>query len=289
MTKHTIARGLAVLLVAGLSFSAFGDEASDKAEREQQMKDVLKDWGAWKELRRDLAAKYVVNADRIRMAICDGDEEQIVSRVEDAEKAAQGNLKSGYETLYKELEQLIARLDKLESDKYVGDDARKWRGVMRGAKTRLDKVLSDGGILQGASNAKVRARIETGKKKHESYQSSSSNCTAYEVPVSGGKIDCVKVESGWCNIIEIKPNNDKAVAKGWDQVKRYTAELLDAYRGKDSSKVPEVFRQCFSNDDAKELQLKTNVVTYDFCPVPDEDIDAMLSEQKAQSTSTSDS
>ena len=44
------------------------------------------------ELRRDLAASYVVNADKVRMAICDGDEENIQSRVEDAEKAAQGNL-----------------------------------------------------------------------------------------------------------------------------------------------------------------------------------------------------
>ena len=78
------------------------------------LEDILKDWVAWKESRRDLAAKYVVNADKIRMAICDDDEEQITSRVEDAEKAAQGNLKGGYETLYIELVQLVQRIGKLE-------------------------------------------------------------------------------------------------------------------------------------------------------------------------------
>jgi hypothetical protein len=257
----------------------------------QVLEDILKDWGAWKELRRELAAKYVVNADKVRMAMCDGDEEHILSRVEDAEKSAQGNLLSGYQSLDKELDQLIARVDKLENDKSVGAEARKWRGVMRGAKTRLAKVLSDGGMLQGVSNAKVRARIEIGQKKHKDYQGNSSNCTDDEVQVSSGRIDCVRVESGWCNIIEIKPNNDKAVSKGWDQVKRYRDNVLEAWRntGSDKTKIqPEVFRSCISDDDKQELRLKVDVVTYDFCPVPEEDIDAMYKEQVAQSSSTSD-
>ncbi|MGH8772433.1 MAG: hypothetical protein ACREV2_14850 [Burkholderiales bacterium] len=100
----------------------------------------------------------MVNTDKVRMAICDGDEENIVSRVEDAEKDAQG----GYETLDKELDQLIERIHKLENDKSVGAESHQWRGVMKGAQAKLEKVLQDGGILQGVKNAKVRARIEIG-------------------------------------------------------------------------------------------------------------------------------
>ena len=266
-----------------------GSPADDDAK--QEMEKIKADWGAWKDLRRELAASYVTNADRIRLALCDGDEEQIQSRVEDAEKSAKGNVQSGYEKLAHELDELIDRASKYESDGTVGEDARKWRGVMRGAKTRLDRVLKDGGILQGTDNAKVRARIEIGIKKHKEYQENSSRCTASEVNVSSGRIDCVKVDSGYCNIIEIKPNNDKAVAKGWDQVKRYQSDVLDAWRnaGDDKTKIrPEVFGSCIDSGHDQELRLKTDVVTYDFCPVPNEDIDSMIEEQIQQSKSTED-
>ncbi len=293
MKRYTMARALGVLWCAALSIhTARNARADDDPEASKKaMEEILKDWGAWKELRRELAASYVVNVDKVRMAICDGDEEQIVSRVEDAEKAAQGNLEGRYRDLDKELDELIERADKLEGDKTVGEDARKWRGVFRGAKTRLTKVLTDGGILQGVSNAKVRSRIEIGSKKHKDYQSSSSNCTGSEVQVSSGRIDCVKVESGWCNVIEIKPNNDKAVSKGWDQVKRYQSDVLDGWRNAGADKTtmsPEVFRSCISSDESQELRLKTDVVTYEFCPVPAEDIDEMVAEQARQAGSTAD-
>ncbi len=275
--------------------SAFIVEALSKlngaqSDSRQVLDSILKDWNDWKQRRRDLANNYVLNANKIRMAICDDDEEQILSRVEQVEEAAQSALKGPYETLDKDLDQLIDRLNVLENDKAVGADARRWRGVMRGAKTRLTSVLRDGGILQGVQNAKVRARLDIGIRKHQDYQSSSSNCTASEVQVSSGRIDCVKVDSGWCNIIEIKPNNDNAVKKGWDQVKRYQSDVLSAWQSASdkSTMQPEVFRDCLAQDESQELQLKTDVVTYDFCPVPDEDIDAMLAEQIKQAGSSED-
>jgi hypothetical protein len=288
--RSTWALMTALMLYTVLAFHPGGACAEDDASL-RELEKIKGDWGAWKQLRRDLAANYVINAAKIRFAMCDGDEEQILSRVEDIEKSAQGNLRGGYQTLDNQLDQLIDRASKLESDEKIGAEARKWRGVMRGAKTRLTKVLKDGGMLQGVDNAKVRARIDIGVKKHKQYQEDSSKCTAKEVQVAGGRIDCVKVDSGWCNIIEIKPNNDKATAKGWDQVKRYQSDVLSAWRdvGQDKTKIkPEVFGGCISGDDKQELQLKTDVVTYDFCPVPDEDIDAMFAEQMQQSRSMDD-
>lgn len=243
------------------------------------LEDILKDWGAWKELRRELAASYVVNADKVRMAICDGDEEHIVSRVEDAEEDAQGNLKGGYETLDKELDQLIERIHKLENEKSVGAEARQWRGVMKGAQAKLEKVLQDGGILQGVKNAKVRARIQIGIDKHEQLQ---TGCTANEYQIPNGRIDCVNVSDGHCEVIEIKPKNDKALAKGREQLDGYkrTIEGLHA-----DNKLPELLQRCVNDG---KLNIQYDIETYEFCPVPDEDIDAMLAEQAKQSSSTTD-
>jgi hypothetical protein len=248
-------------------------------ESRKLMDEILRDWGAWKELRRDLAAQYVVNADKVRLAICDGDEEQIVSRVEAAELSAQGNLKGGYETLDKELDQLIERAGKLENDGAVGADARKWRGVMRGAKTRLAKVLQDGGILQGVQNAKVRARLQVGIDNHARLQ---TGCTANEYQIPGGRIDCLNISDGSCEVIEIKPNNEKARAKGRDQLAGYKSTIE---RMKTDNNLTELLQRCVKDG---QLNVTYEVEVYEFCPVPDEDLDAMLGEQVKQSASTAD-
>ena len=283
---------LGMMMCATLTLYSSGTaRADDDDDAKQGMEQILADWGAWKDRRRELAASYVLNADKIRLAICDGDDEQIESRVEDAEKNAQGNVQGGYKKLAQELDELIDRISKYESDVTVGEDARKWRGAMKGAKTRLEKVETDGGVLQGVDNAKVRARIQIGKDKHKEYQESSSNCTASEVRVSTGIIDCVKVDNNYCEIIEIKPNNDKARAKGLKQINDYYEGVRDAWEnaGADKSTIkPEVFRGCIDSENDQKLRLKTDVVTYDFCPVSNEDIDAMIEEQLQQSNSTAD-
>ena len=168
---------------------------------------------------------------------------------------------------------------KLEDDKGVGAEARKWRGVMRGAKTRLVKVLQDGGILQGVQNAKVRARIQIGIDKHEQLQ---TGCTANEYQIPGGRIDCLNVSDGDCEVIEIKPNNDKARAKGRDQLDGYKTTIVGLHA---DNKLPELLERCVKDG---QLNIEYDVEVYEFCPVPDEDIDAMLAEQAKQSNSTAD-
>jgi hypothetical protein len=274
------------MLCAALSIYAVrlarGDEESDKAERaerEQLMNVILRDWDAWKQLRRELAASYCINADKVRMAICDGDEEHIVSRVEDAEQIAQGNLRGGYQALRNELDQLIERTSQLEDDKSVGGEARKWRGVMRGAETRLKNILDNGAILQGVQNAKVRARLQIGIDKHAQLQ---TGCTAHEYQIPDGRIDCLNVSDGYCEVIEIKPNNEKARAKGREQLDRYKATIVGLHA---DNKLPGLLERCVKDG---QLNIKYDVQIYEFCPVPDEDIDAMLAEQARQSGSTAD-
>lgn len=144
-------------------------------------------------------------------------------------------------------------------------------------------VLCGKGLLAGSNNPKLRTRLEIGKQKHESKQS-ELRCTAAEFRVSSGRVDCLRVNSrssgpAVCEIIEIKPNNDKAVNAGWDQVKRYKDNILAVVRSGDFSGDNAVLKPCV-DETSKEIMLEMNVVTYDFCPIPPEEIDVAPEEDQ---------
>jgi len=67
----------------------------------------------------------------------------------------------------------------------------------------LDRVKE--GVMNGANNPVIRAKMEYGKEKHRSLQSSRS-CDEREVVLSSGRPDCVKFESDDCKVIEFKPD-----------------------------------------------------------------------------------
>ena len=71
----------------------------------------------------------------------------------------------------------------------------------------LDRVKE--GAMNGANNPIIRAKMEYGKEKHKSLQSSRS-CDEKEVVLSSGRPDCVKFESDDCKIIEFKPEKVNA-------------------------------------------------------------------------------
>jgi len=133
--------------------------------------------------------------------------------------------------------------------------------------------------LQGVQNAKVRARIQVGVDKHAQLQ---TGCTAHEYEIPGGRIDCLNISDGSCEVIEIKPNNEKARAKGRDQLDGYKSTIE---RMKSDNNLTELLQRCVKDD---QLNVKYEVEVYEFCPVPDEDLDAMLAEQVKQSGSTTD-
>ncbi|MEZ4361309.1 MAG: hypothetical protein R3B48_14080 [Kofleriaceae bacterium] len=111
---------------------------------------------------------------------------------------------------------------------------------------------------------------ETGKNEHKRIQASSA-CDAEEVtiPGAGMRIDCVKVSSGTCTLIEIKPKNTTAMAKGTARVTEYRdgvstfyndnkGNVEQAFKGK-----MQIFKQCISDG---RIRLAIEVMGYEFCP-----------------------
>ena len=89
---------------------------------------------------------------------------------------------------------------------------------------------------------------------------------------------------GRCEVIEIKPNNKKAEAKGNKQLADYKS-AIENLSDEDINEDYAVLKRCFKDGRPNiEYELKT----YDFCPVPAEDIDAMVAKQVKQSQSTAD-
>jgi hypothetical protein len=125
----------------------------------------------------------------------------------------------------------------------------------------------------GSANPKIRARFEWGKKRHEDLQ---SGCTIKEMviercnnsirPGSGCRADCLKISSGTCKIIEIKPDSDGGRSEGRTQVDAYVAGLKDWYTTdrKDLLADYPAVAAC-ENDDKTALRTDSEVIFYDFC------------------------
>ena len=113
--------------------------------------------------------------------------------------------------------------------------------------------------------------ITVGMNEHKRIQADRGKCDVPEItiPGAGKRIDCVRVSSGTCYIVEIKPNNDPAKAKGRQQLDGYRDEIRTLFDTKKNdldsafTGALSIFKQCISNG---RIQLDTELVVYDFCP-----------------------
>lgn len=82
-------------------------------------------------------------------------------------------------------------------------------------------------------------------------------------------MDCVRVSSNVCYIVEIKPSNPNAISKGQKRAREYLDAVSDFF-GQNRNRVKEaftgkleVFQKCIANGGIK---LDTEVRAYDLCP-----------------------
>jgi hypothetical protein len=135
-------------------------------------------------------------------------------------------------------------------------------------------------LLKGANNPLLKAQADYGVDEHARRQS-SLGCDAKEAEISSSyctnpnpkrrdcKMDCVKVASGACTIIEIKPRG--AAGLGEDQARAYEEGIRKLFAAKGSAGFDgslSVFRSCVSND-GKEIAVSRRLELYDFCPAPE--------------------
>lgn len=132
---------------------------------------------------------------------------------------SQDAIKDGASRLADDAERLVEAVDKLMEK------------VQSDFKT-LDRVKE--GVMNGANNPVVRAKMEYGKEKHRSLQSSRS-CDEREVALSSGRPDCIKFESDDCKIIEFKPDT-YSTGDAETQARKYIDDVRRKFKDDDRAK-----------------------------------------------------
>jgi hypothetical protein len=84
------------------------------------------------------------------------------------------------------------------------------------------------GALRGTRNPVVAKAARRGQAAHKAYDPGPTYIKEFVLP-SGRRIDAVDLNRRV--IRELKPNNPRAIAKGWKKLDIYTAELKKIYGG----------------------------------------------------------
>jgi len=148
---------------------------------------------------------------------------------------------------------LRERAHDLEDKDDVKDDAGKLREdcdkLIESIDKQMDKVNRDkstldnvkNGVMNGANNPTIRARMQYGKDMHVKLQSDRS-CDEKEVVLSSGRPDCIKFDQDDCKVIEFKPDT-LSESDARSQAEGYLSDVRDHFKSDDRA------RRCKQNAD----------------------------------------
>jgi hypothetical protein len=258
---------------------ALAELGKARSESETELVRLEAEHRRWTEGIAELRAWYKADTRAVRDMFCslpespwDTDEGaaylvklvQIVDRMRD-------RLRPRYDDISEAGKSLTARLQVLEKrqDERVKKEAARLRGKIEGTLRSLSNLMVS--ELRGANHPEFRTFMEVGRNEHRRIQSDSSKCVVSEVtiPDSRLRIDCVRVSSGTCYLVEIKPDNSAARDRGNDQLQKYLAAMKRHFkRNSDDVKKGftgklEVFQRCITNG---EISLKSELRVYQLCP-----------------------
>lgn len=138
------------------------------------------------------------------------------------------------------------RVHNLEDKDDVKDDAARLREDIdktREAIQRMfEKIASDkntldrvkDGVMAGANNPTIRARMQYGKDMHVKLQS-DRGCDEKEIVLSSGKPDCIKFDQDDCKVIEFKPDT-YTISRAEQQADGYIRDVRDRFKNDDRAK-----------------------------------------------------
>jgi hypothetical protein len=145
----------------------------------------------------------------------EGDARQLRDRVHDLED--QPDIKDDAEHLLEEVDEQVNRIHEMMDN-------------MNRDISTLDRVKE--GVMAGANNPTIRARMEYGKEMHKKLQES---CDEKEVVLSSGRPDCIMFKEDECQVIEFKPDtysDSQAKAQANDYLSDVREKFKDDERAK---------------------------------------------------------
>lgn len=238
---------------------------------------IQADHARWYESISELRGWYKQDTENVRQAFCTLEEspgdhyeaEAYLTKLDAIVDRMVARLSPKWNDLTRESSRLLSRLKQLdaEDDDAIKPGTARTREAIEKTERSMYNLLA--AELKGTNDPEFRAMLETGKNEHKRIQSDSSKCTVAELTIGSRRIDCIRVAGDVCYVVEIKPNNSAAKARGMIQLQDALKQIESALGGK--AKREEltgglaVFQACF-NETSKRAKLETELRVYEFCP-----------------------
>jgi hypothetical protein len=258
MRKKTVMKilGVSFALTVGVAWakgdwSAARSKAEDFKRDQQSLKKMTPD-----ETRRIVTAICEARSTKERREVG----REIASRVKDG-------VKDSYERLERTKNEAIKLLDDvLEDPDLAGNhsDARQWKDEVNERWEMIGRMTA---ALRGGNHPVVSFMSEQGVRAHKEKQ---DNCDAKEFELKSGIADCINATGETCTVVELKPDNSKAISDGIDQYKRrYVPELNEELKKSESDIMKKLINK--DSDFAKCKRFEGRVDCYKLCPDVNED------------------
>jgi hypothetical protein len=250
------------------------------------------DWSAAQSKVEDLKRKQMdlrkMSADEIRRLVkttcenADEDERKSVAtdaanRVASLVSSEKSNLERMRDDANRALDDVINDdnlKDKRDNAKSLKDDvAARWRSIENMANN----------AMRGGNHPIVSYLSLRGIEEHKNYQ--SSNCHVSEFDTGSRRADCLRADGDTCYVIELKPNNSRAISKGQRQARDAADDLNNGIAKMQKGEGSDVMKRLIDkkSDFARCKRFEAKLKCYSLCPDVNDD-----SEYREGSASWSD-
>jgi polyhydroxyalkanoate synthesis regulator phasin len=158
-------------------------------------------------------------------------------------------------------------LDDVISDDNLKDKQDDAKSLKEDVERRWDSIERMTQSLRGANHPVVAYMLQQGQEAHRDRE---NDCDAKEVTLDSGRVDCLMAKGETCLVIELKPDNSRAISKGNDQARRYVEELDKEAQNPASSDIMKRLIDTKS-DFAKCKRFEARVDCYKLCPDIDDE------------------
>jgi hypothetical protein len=152
-------------------------------------------------------------------------------------------------------------LDDVIGDDNLKDNRDDAQRLKEDVATRWDIIDRMSQSLRGSNHPVVAFMLDQGQQAHKDRQ---RDCHASEVTLPNGRADCLMATGDTCLVIELKPNNSRAIDRGKDQARTYTNDLNNELKKPDSDVMKDLIRQ--RSDFANCKRFEPRVDCYKLCP-----------------------
>lgn len=231
------------------------DEWDQYYNAERSAKDLLYSYEDFKKMEKKEIEALV-------KAMCDADEDERKEVSSNIQSRARDKVRSEYDKVERRKNEALEMLKNVIGDdrfKSKRSDAERLKSDVEDKWKAVDKMWD---LMRGSNHPVVSFMLDKGKAEHDYRR---GRCSASEVDTGNGNADCIGYDGNACLIVEFKPNNTRAINKGWKQLDGYQKGLLNnPSKRQDLDKRSSSFPTC-------PKQFDIRVDCYTLCPEIDDD------------------